>query len=112
MKDMDPDEIDRIDPEDVTLTDGVLGYKILLNGQYVGGLEAVPGRLEHFEVELHWQEKGIARAALNEFIQFSKECGESEVITNHAIHPAMEHILETEGFEEQTDGIGWVKEIR
>lgn len=108
---MNPDDIDQVNPEEVSLTDGILGYNILLSGEYVGSLEAHPGSIEHLEVEIHWQGKGIARAALNEFIEFSRECGESEVTTNSAIHPAMEYILETEGFEEQTEGIGWAKEI-
>lgn len=30
---------------------------------------------------------------------------------NNATHPAMEHILETEGFEKQPNEIGWMKNI-
>lgn len=31
--------------------------------------------------------------------------------TNNATHRAMEHILTTEGFKEQSDGVEWVKEL-
>ena len=43
--------------------------------------------------------------------RLSREHTVTEIETSNVIHPAMEHILETEGFEERTDEIGWVKEI-
>jgi len=105
------EDIDRVNPDDVSLTEGPMGYTILVDGQRVGAIEGLPGQLEHISVELHLEGKGIGRAALNEFIELSRFCGASEVTTNNATHPAMEHILETEGFEEKDDGIGWVKDI-
>lgn len=105
------DDIDQVEQGDVTLADAFLGYNIRVNGENAGFIEGIPGMLEHIEVEMHWEDKGVARAALNEFIELSQEHGESEVTTSNVVHPAMEHILETEGFEEQTDDIGWVKEI-
>jgi len=104
------DDISQINPNNVTLTEGTLGYNILVEGEHVGAIEGVPGHLEHIEVELHWEGKGVGRAALKAFIDLSREQGVSEVTTNNAVHPAMEHILKTEGFEEQSDGIGWVKD--
>jgi GNAT superfamily N-acetyltransferase len=103
----DPDEIDQIDSEDVALSGARLGYAILVDGIHVGTIEGVPGKLEHIAVEPHWEGKGIARAALQEFISLSRNHGISEVIVNNAVHPAMEHILETEGFEERAEDIGW-----
>lgn len=89
----------------------MLGYNILLNGEYVGAIEGVPGKMEMIEVELHLRDKGIARAAVNEFIAVSQAHGVSEVTTNNVMHPAMEHILESEGFEKRSEEIGWIKEI-
>ena len=105
------DGVDQVDPEGVELTEAFLGYSILVNGEGVGSIEGRLGSLEHIEVEMHWEEKGVARAALNEFISLSREHGETTVTTNNATHPAMEHILETEGFEERSNEIGWVKQI-
>lgn len=106
----DPDEINQVSPEDVSLTEAGLGYAILVEGIYVGAIEGVPGKLEHIEVEPHWEGKGIARAAINEFISLSRDYGIAEVTVNNAVHPAMEHILETEGFKKKSDGIGWKME--
>lgn len=107
----DADDIDQVNPDDVTLTDGMSGYNILVDGEYVGAIEGLPGKIEHIEVEMHWEGKGVARAAFDGFIALSRAHGVSEVTTNNAVNPAMEHILETEGFEEQSDDIGWVKEV-
>lgn len=107
----DPDKIDQVSTEDVEFTEATLGYAILVNGTYVGAIEGVPGKLDHIEVEPHWEGKGIARAALREFICLSRDYGISEVIVNNAVHPAMEHILKTEGFEENPDDVGWKIEI-
>lgn len=104
-------DIDQVDSEDVELTEAFLGYNILVEGERTGAIEGVPGSLEHIEVEMHWEGKGVARAALNEFISLSREHGETTVTTNNATHPAMEHILETEGFEQSSDDIGWEKEV-
>jgi GNAT superfamily N-acetyltransferase len=105
------DDTTQVDPEDVILTKGTLGYNILLNGERVGAIEGVPGKIEHIEVKLHLQDKGIGRAAFNEFIALSQAHGLSEVTTNNVMHPAMEHILESEGFEKRLEEMGWVKEI-
>ncbi|TKX74843.1 hypothetical protein EXE46_07340 [Halorubrum sp. GN11_10-6_MGM] len=105
------EDIDQVDPKAVTLSEGTLGYNIRAEGNHVGAIEGYPGRIEYLTVELAWEEKGIARAALNTFIDLSRKQGLSEVTTNNATHPAMEHILKTEGFEEQSDGRKWVKEI-
>lgn len=107
----DPDEISQINPKDVSLTEAELGYAIVVDKTYVGAIEGVPGKLEHIEVEPHWEDKGIARAALNEFVSLSQDCGISEVMVNNAVHPAMEHILATEGFKKRSDGIGWKMEL-
>ena len=104
-------DIDRVDSEDIELTEAFLGYSILVDGEHAGAIEGVPGSLEHIEVEMHWEGKGVAKAALNEFISLSREHGETTVTTNNATYPAMEHILETEGFEKSSDGIGWEKEV-
>lgn len=69
-----------------------------------------PRKLEHIEVEPHREGKSIARAALHAFISLSRNHGISEVTVNNAVHPAMEHILKTEGFKERLDGIGWKRE--
>jgi len=106
------DEIEEVKPEDVRLEDGMLGYNIYVCGEYAGGIEGVPGSLEHLEVEMHWEGKGVGRSALREFMELSRSEGCSIVTTNNDVHPAMTHILETEGFEEQTEGIGWEKELR
>ena len=105
------EDIDQVDQEDVTLSDGTIGFAIHVAGNHVGAIEGRPGRIEYLTVELPWEGKGIARAALDAFIDLSREHGLSEVTTNNATHPAMEHILKTEGFEEQSDGRKWVKEI-
>ncbi|MDB9250851.1 GNAT family N-acetyltransferase [Halorubrum ezzemoulense] len=103
-----PDQVDRTD---IDLTDSILGYDILIDGHCVGAIEGVPGDIQYLMVEPPHQGKGVARATLNAFIHRSQLEGASEVTTNNVIHSAMEHILETEGFEERTDEIGWVKEI-
>ncbi|WP_121823222.1 GNAT family N-acetyltransferase [Halostella salina] len=107
----DPDKIDQVSTEDVEFTEATLGYAILVYGTYVGAIEGFPGKLEHIEVEPHWEGKGIARTALQEFISLSQDHGISEVTVNNAVHPAMEHILNTEGFEETSDDVGWKIEI-
>jgi len=105
------DEIDRFTQDDITLTDRVLGYSIRVHGEHAGAMEAIPGSLEYIELEAHWEGKGVARAALKEFARLSREQGETELTTNNATHPAMQHILKTEGFERKADDIGWVKEL-
>jgi GNAT superfamily N-acetyltransferase len=100
-----------VDQDQVDLQEAVLGYNILVDGEYVGGLEAVPGRLEHIEVAPHMEGQGVGRAAFRAFIELSKEHDERRVVTNNAVNPKMEHILESEGFEENPEGIGWVKEV-
>jgi len=105
------DDVNTVDPEAVSLTEAMLGYDILVDGEYAGAIEGVSGELEYLTVELHWEDKGVGRAALNEFIELSLIEGCSEVSTNNATHPAMEHILETEGFEKRSGEIGWMKEL-
>jgi GNAT superfamily N-acetyltransferase len=105
------DEFDNVDTDDVHLSEAVLGFNISVAGEHVGTIEGVPGQLDHIEIQSHWEGKGVGRAALNNFIELSREHGEEEVTTNNAVHPAMEHILDTEGFSENPDGIGWAKKI-
>ena len=111
MEDQMADQIDRVDMEKVHLEDGALGYNIYYEGYQVGSIEAIPGKLEHIAVEMHWEGKGIGRAAVRKFVALSREHGENVVITNNAVNPAMKHILETEGFEQRSDEVGWKKEI-
>ena len=101
------DDVDQVDPEGVELTEAFLGYDILVNGERVGAIEGRLGCLEHIEVEMHWKGKRRSKGC----ISLSREHGETTVTTNNATHPAMEHILETEGFEESSNDIGWEKEI-
>jgi hypothetical protein len=103
------DTIDRVDPENVSLVEALLGYDIRVQGEYAGGIEGYPGYLEYIEIDLLWEDKGVARAGLNKLIELSKKEACSKITTTNAMHPAMEHILETEGFEQQSGG--WQKEI-
>lgn len=105
------DEFEEITTDDVSLATGALGYNIRVADETAGFIEGTTGQLDHIEVEPHWQGKGVARAALKEFIELSREKGEDTVTTNNAVHPAMEHILQTEGFEERADEIEWIKQI-
>lgn len=103
------DTIDQVDLDDVTLVEAPLGYDILVQGERAGAIEGLPGYLEYIELELSWEGKGVARAALNELIALSRENGHSTITTTNTTNPAMKHILETEGFEQQSGG--WEKEI-
>jgi hypothetical protein len=105
------DDVDQVDPGDVELTEAFLGYSVLVKGERVGPIEGVPRGLEHVRVEMHWEGKGVERAALNKFISLSRDHNLSKITTSNATHPAMEHVLETEGFTEISDGIGLEKEI-
>ena len=102
---------DQVDESDIDLTEMVLGYTVSIRGRRVGAIEGIPGDIQYLMVEPPYQNKGVARAALNAFIRRSRLEGASKVTTNNVIHSAMEHILETEGFEERAEEIGWVKEI-
>lgn len=105
------DAIKAVSPEDITLTEGTLGYNILVRGEHVGAIEGYPGHLEYIEIEMRWEGKGVARSALRKLIDLSRTYDKSTLETNNAVHPAMVHILETEGFDEDPDGVGWVKEL-
>lgn len=105
------DDVDTVSRADVELTEAVLGYSIQVYGERAGAIEGVPGRLEYIVVEPHWEGKSVARSALAAFVELSRDHGEPAVTTNDAIHPAMEHILETAGFERRSGEIGWVKPI-
>lgn len=105
------DDYQEVRQADITLTEGLLGYNIRIDGEHAGAIEGIPGHLEYIELELHWEGKGVARAAINEFIDLSLAHGATEVTATNATHPAMGHILETEEFEEQHDDTGWVKQI-
>jgi len=107
----DPDNIDEINPTQISLARGEIGYNVFIGDEYVGAIEGIPGSLEYMTVEMHWEGKGVARAALNKFIDLSRAEGKSEIRTNNTTHPAMEHILKTEGFEQLNEEIGWVKDI-
>jgi GNAT superfamily N-acetyltransferase len=102
---------DRVDQSDIDLTETILGYNISIGGHRVGAIEGIPGEIEYLMVEPHYQDKGVARAALNAFIHRSRLEGASKLTTNNVLNSAMEHILETEGFEKRSDEMGWVKEI-
>lgn len=102
---------DQVDQSDIDFTETILGYTMSINGHRVGAVEGLPGNIEYLMVEPPYENKGVARAALNAFISLSRAHGASEITTNNAVASAMEHILETEGFEKRTDEIGWVKEI-
>ena len=105
------DQINQIDRKKITLSEAMLGYDILFDGDAIGAIVGVPGMLEYLVIRDHWQNKGAGRAALNEFVSLSRESGFTEVTTNNAVHNAMEHILKLEGFEQRSDDCGWVKEI-
>jgi GNAT superfamily N-acetyltransferase len=105
------EKFNQVEQSDITLTEWAIGFNIYVEGENVGSIEGMLGKLEYLVVDLHWQDKGVARAALKEFLTICEECGIKQVTTNNAIHPAMEHILETEGFDEQADDIGWEKEL-
>lgn len=105
------DDVDRVSPADVTLSEWVLGYDILIEGQHVGSLETLPGKLKYINIPPSWERKGVARAALRAFIDLCRKQGFSSVTTTESLHPAMDHILETEGFVEDADGSGWSKDI-
>jgi GNAT superfamily N-acetyltransferase len=106
-----PDDVETVNAGDVDLVEAMMGYDILVQGQDAGAIEGVPGNLEYLMVHPHWEDNGVARAALKKFIDLSRDNSESKVNTNNTVHPAMKHILETEGFVEQTNDIGWEKEI-
>lgn len=74
-------------------------------------IEGFPGTLEYLMIRGQWENMRAGRAALNEFVSLSREAGVSEITTNSPVHDAMEHILKTEGFEQQSDSCRWVKEI-
>lgn len=100
-----------VPPAVVSLSEGVGGYRILVDGADVGLIEGVPGRIEYMVVEQPWQGRGVGRAALNEFLRLSAAAGEGEVRTNNATSEAMRYILQTEGFEERDGGSAWVAEV-
>ena len=104
------DMIDEVNLNDITLVEAFLGHDIYVKDEYAGAIEGIPGRLEYIVLEQHWEGKGVARATLNKFIILSEKEGHSKLKTNNAVHPAMEHILKTEGFEQHSTG--WEKKIR
>nr|WP_227229493.1 hypothetical protein [Salinirubrum litoreum] len=59
---------------------------------------------------MHWREKGVGRAALQELVELSTKHGKSEIVTNNVMYDAMEHILEKEGFEPR-DEMGWTESL-
>lgn len=105
------DSFESVERDDVSLARAPLGYNIRVAGETAGSIEGVPGQLDHIAVEPHWQDKGVARNALRAFIDLSRQAGCDRVVTNNAVHPAMTHILETEGFAEQDGGQSWSKTI-
>ena len=107
---IDPDSIDQADSSKVTLSEDILGFVILYGSTSVGSMEAIPGQIEFIEIAPPWQGKGIARIAVKKLIELSREAGISQVTTNNTTHPAMDHILSTEGFEEREE-VGWAKEL-
>jgi len=105
------DDVQTVTKDDIELTDTMLGYKTLIRGEYAGAIEGIPGKLEYLMIKPHWQGKGAGRAALQVFIEYSREMGHETVVTNNDTHPAMRHVLETEGFTERDDEIGWRLEL-
>jgi GNAT superfamily N-acetyltransferase len=105
------DEYDTVSPDDLTLTESFLGYTVSVDGEAIGSIEGTPGKLEYLVIEPHWEGKGAARAALKRFVERTRAAGHETVTTNNAVHDAMEHILETEGFEHRPDEGGWAKDL-
>jgi GNAT superfamily N-acetyltransferase len=97
---------DNVASDAVTLVDAPLGYSIRVNGEHAGAIEGIPGELEYIELESHWEGQGVARAAIQEFVEMSFAVGYNTVRATNATHDAMEHILRTEGFVRSDDG--WV----
>lgn len=105
------DEFDAVSQDDVRLEEGAPGFSIMIGGEYVGGIEGTAGHLEYITVEMHWEGKGVARAAIREFIDESRRRGAARIVTTAVTHPATRHVVETEGFEERDGEVGWVKEL-
>ena len=75
------DDIDHVDSKNVTLTEAMLGYDIFVDGVHVGSTEGLIGQLDHIEVHPHWEGKGVSWAALDTFIELSREHGVSKLTT-------------------------------
>jgi hypothetical protein len=75
-----------------------------------GAIEGVPGKFEYIEMEGHWEGKGVARAAFKRFYELSRRNGCETVQSTNPTVEAAEHLLKTEGFEEQLDG-SWTKDL-
>lgn len=99
---------ERIGRGRIELVEAFLGYDILVDGEHAGAIEGVPGHLEYIELDLHWEGKGVGRAAIQEFVSLSRELGETEVSATNATSDAAEHILETEGFRPIDGGVEWI----
>lgn len=74
----------RITYENVELVEAFLGYDILVDGDYAGVIEGVPGSLDYIELKLHWEGQGVGRAAIQQFVALSRHHGESAVRTTNA----------------------------
>jgi hypothetical protein len=105
------EQADRICPGDLTLTESMMGYDVMLGSHTIGSIEGTPGEIQYLIIKDHLTGNGAGRSALQSFVELSRKSGASEVTTNNAVHDAMEHILKTEGFEQRSDSCGWVKEI-
>jgi GNAT superfamily N-acetyltransferase len=97
--------------KDVKLTESIGGYAIIHEGEQVGSIEGVPGFLEYLVIRPRWIGEGFARAAVREFAEFSYQEGQDKLEATNTTHDAMEHILETEGFEETEDGVGLIRDL-
>jgi len=98
---------EQIEREQLELREVSSGYEILVDGQHAGVIEGQPGWLGYIDLELRWEGRGVARAAIREFVDRSLEAGVSEVRARNPTHSAAAHLLETEGFERQHGG-DWV----
>ncbi|AZQ15478.1 hypothetical protein [Halorubrum sp. PV6] len=101
----------QVEQDDIDLTEWVLGFEIRVDGDMVGAIEGEPGTIEYFTVIPNPKYEHLKQAALNEFIEESRNHGATEIVTSGLMEPSVIPTLEAEGFEERSDEIGWVKEI-
>jgi hypothetical protein len=109
---MTSDEDEKVATERVTLVEGELGYNILVDGERAGSIEGTPGQLEYIVIDVpKWEGCGVARAAVQSFVNLSRAANCETVTISNTTHPAAAHILETEGFEQSHDDKEWIKQL-
>jgi len=101
----------QVEQDDVRLTEWVLGFEIRVDGDMVGAIEGEPGTIEYFTVIPNAEYEHLKQAALNKFIDRSRDCGATKIVTSGLMEPSVIPTLEAEGFEERSNETGWVKEI-